>query len=88
MARSAARGAKLIFVTSDTVSIHGSLRSMLPTEGFEKKGGMYIYRDFHTDLVQAISKTSLWRVDVTRPVRSMPQGTGKVEVLTVFTYTG
>ena len=88
MARSAARGAKLIFVTSDTVSIHGSLRSMLPTEGFEKKGGMYIYRDFHTDLVQAISKTSLWRVDITRPVRSMPQGTGKVEVLTVFTYTG
>jgi len=88
MAKSAQLGAKLLFVTSSIISIHGSFRTMLPTEGFEKQGGMFIYRDFHTDLVRAISHASAWTVDVTIPLRTMSQGAGKIEVLTVFTYTG
>lgn len=83
MLDAAAPSARLLFVTTDVITVHGSMHQHVNVDGFVKRGGMYIYDSFHETLVNTIQDIG-WRRLETTTLRRVSQGTGKNEVLTVF----
>lgn len=84
MSKSAIDGARMLFVTTDIIKVHASMRQLVNVKGFEKKTGMYEYANFHTTLIDRICARTPWNIKETSILRDVHQGAGKRELLTVF----